>query len=113
LTYWLDFGSKDLIYPHIRIIKRTNIKTEKIPEIINQIKPLISFLIDFKNKDFKQQQEFHKQLKEQKEKEKYESLKKRALSKAKECQIYQKIDHCSPEDEEKCKKCSSDWHKFL
>lgn len=110
LTYWLDFGSKDLIYPHIRIIKRTNIKGKQIPEIINQIKPLISFLIDFKNKDFKQQQEFKKQ---QKEKEKFELKKKGALAKAKECQIYRKIDRCNPDDEEKCKKCSSDWHKFL
>lgn len=113
LTYWLDFGSKDLIYPHIRIIRITKFKAEKIPEIITQIKPLISFLIDFKNKDFEQQQEFKKQLKVQSEKEKFDVQKKRALARAKECQTYQKIDKCSPEDEEKCKKCSSDWHKFL
>ena len=82
-------------------------------ELINQIKPLISFLIDFKNEDFEQQHEYNKQLKEQKVKEKINLQKKRALARAKECQTYQKIDKCSPDDEEKCRKCSCDWHKFL
>ena len=67
ITYWLNQGSSDLIYPHMRIIRRTSVKEEQITGIINQIKPLISLLIDFENNDFKQQQEFKK---EQKEKEK-------------------------------------------
>lgn len=57
---------EEFIYPRIRIIKMTNIKAEQIPEIINQMKPLISFLIDFKNNDFKQQQELKGQKKEEK-----------------------------------------------
>ncbi len=66
LTYWLNVGRSDLIYPHIRIIRRTNVKEEQIPEIINEAKILISFLIDFTNNDFEQQQELKRQKKEEK-----------------------------------------------
>ena len=74
---------------------------------------MISFLINFKNKDFEQQQEFKKQQKEKSEKDKYEMRKKQAVARDKDCQKFQEIDHCSPDNEEQCKKCPYDWHKFL
>jgi len=65
-TYRLNRGGTYLIYPRIRIIKRTDIRAVQIPEIINKIKPLLSFFINFKNKDFKQQQELKVKQKDEK-----------------------------------------------
>ena len=48
-----------------------------------------------------------------KETETAEKAKQRALEEAKECQIFRKIDECSPDGEDKCKKCPHDWHEFL
>jgi hypothetical protein len=49
----------------------------------------------------------------EKEKDRNQRNKEQALSRAKECQEFQQIDNCSPNDIDNCKKCPHNWMKYL